>query len=55
MFEFLFGYPLTAYAQGKLSLLSGWPRPLLILLAINYPVAHSERQDVNRSPPLGRE
>jgi uncharacterized membrane protein/nitrogen fixation protein FixH len=31
MFQLLFGYPFSAYSQGKLSLLSGWPRPLLIL------------------------
>jgi uncharacterized membrane protein len=34
MFQFLFGYPVAAYAQGKLSLLSGWPRVLLVSLAI---------------------
>ncbi len=34
MFQFLFGYPATAYAQGKFSLLSGWPRFLLVALAL---------------------
>jgi len=34
MFRLLFGYPFSAYAQGKLSLLSGWPRPLLVLLVL---------------------
>src|SRR5437773_4568994 len=31
MFRILFGYPFAAYAQGKFSLLSGWPRPLMIV------------------------
>src|SRR5258708_1839763 len=34
MFRLLFGYPFTAYAQGKLSLLTGWPRSLLIVAAL---------------------
>src|SRR5580658_1460325 len=34
MFRLLFGYPFSAYSQGKLSLLSGWPRPLLIVAVV---------------------
>src|ERR1035438_2623852 len=34
MFRLLFGYPFSAYSQGKLSLLSGWPRPLLIIAVV---------------------
>src|ERR1022692_2858450 len=34
MFRLLFGYPFSAYSQGQLSLLSGWPRPLLIVAVL---------------------
>ncbi len=34
MFRFFFGYPSAAYSQGQLSLLSGWPRSLLLLAVL---------------------
>ena len=34
MFEFFFKYPYTAFARGRLILLSSWPRWMLVLAIV---------------------